>query len=55
MNLVSLIFSAACFGWLLPEFFFMLSPHADRIKRVPFMVNLLSVAGAVALAYGIAA
>jgi hypothetical protein len=55
MHTVSLIFGASCFGWLLPEFIFLLSPNALALKRIPMAVNLLSVAGAVALAYGLAA
>jgi hypothetical protein len=55
MELVSLIFGAACFGWILPEFVLMLSPRADAFRRVPMFINLLCVAGAVALAYGLGA
>jgi hypothetical protein len=51
MTTASLIFGAACMGWLLPEFLFILAPAGTR--NPPLGINLLSVIGMAAVAYGL--
>jgi hypothetical protein len=55
MNVFCTIVGASLFGCLLPEFVFMLSPHADGFKRVSLGVNIVSTVGAALLAYGLRA
>lgn len=52
MSLVWIVIGAACFGWLLPEFFAVMS---TRNVRVPMGMNFIAMVGASSLAYGIAA
>ncbi len=55
MHQVAITTGAALIGWIFPEFFFLLSPHADSFKRLPYVMNLVSAAGFALIAYGVSA
>jgi hypothetical protein len=52
---VIFVFGATLLGYMVPEMVFLLSPHAEKFKRVPFNINLTLAIAFGCLAYGIRA